>query len=245
VDQNAGPLARVHEFLALYGGTQTSVAHVLCDGHQADAVGYTVVEPDLTYRELTYGQLRSLSERFAAALSALGVGPGDRVATLMGKSADYLVTLLGIWRLGAVHVPLFTAFAPPAIALRLRGSAAKVVVCDEAQRPKLTGEEMPADAPWSVIVSGSATHPGDVAFADLMARHEPGLPAAALGGDAPIVHIYTSGTTGQPGCGRPDHRACRIPGLRGVRPASEWTSSTGARPTRAGPTGSTSAFSRR
>jgi acetyl-CoA synthetase len=65
----------------------------------------------------------------------LDVGPGDRVATLMDKSQQYLITLMSIWRLGTVHVPLFTAFAPPAIAVRLLASDAKTVVCDPAQLP--------------------------------------------------------------------------------------------------------------
>lgn len=37
---------------------------------------------------------------------------------MMGKSAELVIALLGIWRLGAVQVPLFTAFAPGAIAVR-------------------------------------------------------------------------------------------------------------------------------
>ena len=64
----------------------------------------------------------------------MGVGPGDAVATLMGKSAELVVALLGIWRRGAVHVPLFTAFAPAAISFRLARSGAMVVVADEDQR---------------------------------------------------------------------------------------------------------------
>jgi acetyl-CoA synthetase len=82
---------------------------LLCDRHRAHAVAFTVVEPDLSSRDLTFGELGELSARFAAGLADLGVGPGDAVATLMGKSADLVVALLGIWRLGAVHVPLFTA----------------------------------------------------------------------------------------------------------------------------------------
>ena len=31
----------------------------------------------------------------------------------MGKSREFLVALIGIWRLGAVHVPLFTASRRP------------------------------------------------------------------------------------------------------------------------------------
>jgi acetyl-CoA synthetase len=198
------PAERVHDLLAIYGDPRASVAALLCDQYPADAVAYTVVEPDLSSATLTYGELRQRSERFAAALAGLGVVPGDRVATLMGKSAEYLVALLGIWRLGATHVPLFTAFAPPAIAARLLGSNARVVVCDDTQHSKLApGGDMPAEPPWQVIVAGprrspGADHGGDLDFAGLLHEHTAGFPAAVLGGDAPIVHIYTSGTTGAP-----------------------------------------------
>jgi acetyl-CoA synthetase len=198
------PLDRVRDLLAVYDDPRASVAALVCDDHPAGQVAYTVVQPGLTSVPLTYGQLREASERFAAALAGLGIGAGDRVATLMGKSADYLTALLGIWRAGAVHVPLFTAFAPPAIAMRLTGSGAKAVICDQSQRAKLDpGGDIPAAAPWRIIVAGPATDQApagrrDLGFAGLLSRHEPGMPAAALGGEAPIVHIYTSGTTGRP-----------------------------------------------
>ncbi|MEV0397915.1 AMP-binding protein [Polymorphospora rubra] len=188
----------VHDLLARYGDPGASVAALLCDDHPADAVAYTVVEPDLSHTVLTYGELRDRSQRCAAALAGLGVEPGDRVATLLGKSVEYLVTLIGIWRLGAVHVPLFTAFAAPAILDRLADSRAKVLVCDADQRSKLaTGDGVPADPPWRTVVVGGAAAP-DLDFADLLAAQRPGWPAAVLGGAAPIIHIYTSGTTGRP-----------------------------------------------
>src|SRR5258705_7657987 len=110
---------RVRELLERYGGPDVCAAELLCDGHPADRVAFTIVDADLSSTDLTYGELRERSARFAVALAELGVGPGDRVATLMSKSADLVVALLGIWRRGAVHVPLFTAFASPAIAFRL------------------------------------------------------------------------------------------------------------------------------
>eukprot|EP01133_Synstelium_polycarpum_P026731 gene26731-32164_t len=120
------PTARVRELLDQYDTPHASAAELLCDRHPADGVAFTVVEADL-----------SSSARFAAALADLGVEPGDNVATLMGKSADLVVALLGIWRRGAVHVPLFTAFASPAIAFRLTASGAKVVISDANQLEKL------------------------------------------------------------------------------------------------------------
>jgi acetyl-CoA synthetase len=190
---------RVAELVAEYGSADACPGALLCDRHQRDAVAFTVVEPDLSYRELTFAELGEKSARFAAGLASLGVGPGDAVATLMGKSADLVVALLGIWRLGAVHVPLFTAFAPPAIAFRLERSGAKVVVADEDQRAKLDpGGGMPSRSPWR-IVGGGRPRPGDVPVAEVMATGTagPGTSVAA-GPDAPLVLIFTSGTTGAP-----------------------------------------------
>jgi acetyl-CoA synthetase len=195
------PVADVDRCLRRYGAADVCVAEQLCDAHPPDSIAFTFVGPDLTATTLTYGELRERSERVAAALRELGVGQGDRVATLMGKSADLAVVLLAIWRLGAVHVPLFTAFAPPAIAIRLIGSRAKVVVCDPSQRTKLvSGETMPSPAPWQVIVGGddAVAEAPQLRLRDLETRRQPGGVAVAVGGDGALIHMYTSGTTGSP-----------------------------------------------
>lgn len=190
--------ARIRELIDSYGAPRASAAALLCDRHAPGSLAYRVVDRSLQAQDFTYGELRTESERFAAVLAAQGVRPGDRVATLMGKSREYLTVLMGIWRLGAVHVPLFTAFAPPAIAFRLIGSGARIVVCDDTQREKLRpGEDLPRDAPWRVITTGRGDE-GAVEFQSLMAAAKPGMKAAVLGGDAPLIHIYTSGTTGKP-----------------------------------------------
>lgn len=188
------------ELLARFGAPDACAADLLCDRHPADAVAFTVVEADLSSQDITYGALRRDSARFAAALADMDVAPGDAVAVLMGKSADLVVALLGIWRRGAVHVPLFTAFAPPAIALRLRASGAKVVVVDADQRAKLApGEDIPADAPWRTIVAGDAADEKSLtALLDRYTGDEPGGQAVALGGDGLLVQLFTSGTTGTP-----------------------------------------------
>ena len=198
---HAAAMAHIQELLSVYDSPTACAAGLLCDHHAPDALAYRVIGPDLQATDLTYGMLRVESEKFAAALASLGLGPGDRVATLMSKSAEYLVALLGIWRLGAVHVPIFTAFAPPAIAFRLTRSQAKLVICDAAQQAKLQpGGDMPTALPWQLISTAEANilSPAMLSFAKLMAVQSPGRPAAILGGDAPIIQIYTSGTTGSP-----------------------------------------------
>ncbi|MCX5046530.1 AMP-binding protein [Aldersonia sp. NBC_00410] len=193
------PQTRVRELLDRYATPQACVAELLCDGHPQDAIAATIVESDLSATDLTYGQLREQSERFAVALAELGVEPGDRVATLMGKSAELIIAVLGIWRRGAVHVPLFTAFAPPAIAFRLTASATKVVVVDADQISKLAaGEDVPDNPGWITVGVGGTTQ---LQFADLLAGADPAderARAVAVGAEAPIVQLFTSGTTGTP-----------------------------------------------
>ncbi|RNM12037.1 AMP-binding protein [Nocardioides pocheonensis] len=176
-----------------------SAIWLMCDRHPEDAVAFTVVDEDLSASDVTFGDLRSRSTHFAAGLVELGVEPGDRVATLMGKGLDFLTAVLGTWRAGAVYVPLFTAFGPQAIASRLERSRAVVVVTDAGQRAKLDpGPDMPAERPWRVVIADeSAARESDVTLAALL-RSDGSAFSPLTGGDAPIVHMFTSGTTGTP-----------------------------------------------
>ncbi|MEV1294571.1 AMP-binding protein [Pseudonocardia sp. NPDC049635] len=197
------PDIRVEELLRHYSRAGSSAAELLCDRHPAGAVAFTVVEPDLGARDITFGELREQSVRFAAALAELGVGPGDAVAVLMGRSAELVVALLGIWRRGAVHVPLFTAFAPPAVELRVGASGATVVVADADQCGKL---DPSADLRLIVVGDrdGGDGPPGED-FHALLDRHR-GADAepAVLGPDGVLIELFTSGTTGAP-------KAVRVP----------------------------------
>ena len=188
----------IASMLESYEDAKASAARLFCDRHDPGRVAYTVVAQDTTARELTYGELRLKSSKLAAGLWSVGLRPGDRIATLMGKSLDYLAAVMAIWRLGAVHVPLFTAFGPAAVAYRLAASGCKLVFCDAAQRSKLmTHNGLPADPAWKVVSTG-AIEGEALPFSELQASGEAKFGAAALGGDAPIIQIYTSGTTGDP-----------------------------------------------
>ena len=189
---------RVKDLCDRYGGDEVWASELLCDSRESSKSAFLIVDHNLDVYDLTYGELRERSERFAAALFELEIRPGDRVATLMGKSREYLVALLGIWRLGAVHVPLFTAFAPPAINLRLTGSRAKVVVCDETQSAKLKTENVASEnLPWRVVTTGQPSQ-GQLSFSEITDDQEAGFEGFVAHADHPIVQLYTSGTTGTP-----------------------------------------------
>lgn len=186
---------RVEELSAEFGAATADVAWLLCDRHPSDHLAFTFVGTTDS-RSVTFGELASAAQRLAQALRALGVGRGDRVASLMGKSVELVVTMLATWRLGAVYVPLFTAFGPEAITLRLEGSGARVVVTDPEQRHKLDD-----GADRTVLLTGDErpTRAGDHLLADLVAATPSGpVERVAVGGDGPLVHMFTSGTTGKP-----------------------------------------------
>jgi long-chain acyl-CoA synthetase len=57
-------------------------------------------------RDLSYGDLESLSDGFATALAELGVGQGDRVGLLLPNCPQFLIAELAAWKLGAIVAPL-------------------------------------------------------------------------------------------------------------------------------------------
>ncbi|SFW86187.1 AMP-binding protein [Amycolatopsis australiensis] len=176
----------VDAWLAAYDTAEADAAHLLCDRHDAEAVAFTFVEPDLTSRDVTYGELADRSRRLATVLAGRGVARGDRVPVLMGKRPELVTTLLAIWRLGAVHVPLFTAFATGAIRMRVEASRARLVVTEPSQRAKL--DPVPG---IDVLETGEA-------FDRLLDAAEPLATSVAAGGHGTMLQLFTSGTTGKP-----------------------------------------------
>jgi acetyl-CoA synthetase len=177
---------------------EACVASLLCDRHDPGSAAFLIVGPDGRAVELSFGELRERSERVAGGLASLGIGRGDRVATLMGKGLDLVTAQLAIWRLGAVYIPLFTAFGPGAIGDRLRQADAKAVICDGSQREKLEpSAALGGDPSWLVISTGARAADGDTPFDDLLDAPAFADPAR-IGPDGTMCLLYTSGTTGAP-----------------------------------------------
>lgn len=204
--------------LERYNRPDVCVAELLCDRHDPDKVALRYEDVAGRRGTLTFGQLRDLSARFATVLRELGVDEGDRVAVLLPKGPELVVTVLAIWRIGAVHVPLFTAFGPQAIHYRVENSGARVVVTDQVQRPKLRGTPEGTYAIDSAAVrvvtvtegdpmgpergsstpTGGTRQNGDLPFWTALRQAVPAAESATVSGDDLFILLYTSGTTGQP-----------------------------------------------
>ena len=60
----------------------------------------------------TFTDLQDKAARFANYLLAQGVKKGDKVAGLLPRNIELLITVFATWRIGAVYQPLFTRLAP-------------------------------------------------------------------------------------------------------------------------------------
>ena len=143
-------------------------------------------------RDITYAEFLRLAARFAHALSASGVAPGDRVALQARKSPEALAIYAACVATGAVFLPLNTAYTPAEVDYFVTDAGARLLICDGAARAALEPvAEKAAAALLTLDADGTGT------LADL-ARGQPGTFApAARGPDDLAAFLYTSGTTGR------------------------------------------------
>src|SRR5450756_2073407 len=99
-----------------------------------------VVEGD---RRCTYAEFGARVERQAAALLALGVQAGDRVAVLAPNGAMALEAHFAPMRIGAILVMLNTRLAPAELEWILHHSGAKVLLVDPQFKPLVANAAVP------------------------------------------------------------------------------------------------------
>ncbi len=77
----------------------------------------------------SYRRLLELTERFAAALAGLGMKKGDRIVMYIPNSIQFVVSWLGIQRLGAVAVPITPIYTSFDLKYIAGDTGAKGVIC--------------------------------------------------------------------------------------------------------------------
>ena len=160
---------------------------------------------------LTFRELDERVARARAGLRSLGIGAGDAVALYLPMTPEAVVALYAIASLGAMAVPLFSGFAPGAIASRLQDAAAKAVVTADgtvrrgrtsAMLPQLREALASCPSVEHVVVvdnlgGGSSLAANETAWSDLLA-HDPDPDVEPTSASDVLLLAYTSGTTGRP-----------------------------------------------
>ncbi len=124
------------ELDGLPGGQGLNIAHEAVDRHAngplRDHLAIRWLGKNGEVEDYSYGQLQTLTNRFANALQQLGVNKGDRVYILAGRIPELYVAALGTLKHGGVFCPLFSAFGPEPIRARLTIGQAKVLITTES-----------------------------------------------------------------------------------------------------------------
>ncbi len=163
---------------------------------------------------ITYRELDAEVARCCEALRRAGVEPGDRVASYMPMIAEVAVQMLAAIRLGAAFIPVFSGYAPAALAERLNSASVKLLFTAEAStrrgRPfDILGQARVALAQspsvqTTVVVQrpelGSTSELGqdEKSWTEFLAGGSGAGPAASFPSMHPALILYTSGTTGRP-----------------------------------------------
>ena len=152
----------------------------------------------LATRDLSYGELGNLSRRFTNVLRSLSVSQGDRVFTILGRTPELYVTMMGALRNGCVVSPLFSAFGPEPLATRLNLGRAEVLVTTKAiyQHKIAPLRDRLPSVRHVFLIDGVL--PDTMNFWHWMDAADDNAPITPTTADDPALLHFTSGTTGTP-----------------------------------------------
>jgi acyl-coenzyme A synthetase/AMP-(fatty) acid ligase len=135
-------------------------------------------------REWTFGQVAQGAAGMAHALAARGVRRGDVVLTLIGNRPEWVLTMIGCFRLGAVVLPCTEQLRAKDLRLRLEIAQPALVVADERN--------------LAVLAEAGPSCPVVAIPDDSLWRDAQSAPAADLDPSDPCLLTFTSGTSGAP-----------------------------------------------
>src|SRR5213078_837551 len=168
---------------------------------------------DGSTRTLTYNELAAEVGRLANALTALGVGEGDRVGIFLPMSPEAAIATLAVVKIGAIYTPCFSGFGAGAVASRLSDCEARLLItADGFQRRgqvvkrKETADEAVAQCPSVKTVLVHRRLGREIPWSagrdrwwhEAVATVSQTCPVVPVDADRPCLIIYTSGTTGRP-----------------------------------------------
>jgi len=152
--------------------------------------------PDGSVRRATLGESAQRARRLASALADLGVGDGDRVATLLWNQTEHLELYFAVPLMGAVIHTLNPRLSGDDLSYIAADAEDGIVVVDESLLHVL--DSIDYDFEHVIVVSDSGSSAaGTIEYESLVAESEP-MSWPPIDERRAAAMCYTSGTTGRP-----------------------------------------------
>ena len=163
-------------------------------------------EPFLLFYDgqITFGEVDEMANRVARGLIASGVGPGSHVALMLPNCADLLYAIFALARLGAVAVPINTAYRGEMLKHVLNSSDSTMLIIDADYVDQLAplADRLPS-LQQLIVRSRAESDPANAGLVDKGLRpwsellnHGSEAPQVKVGFHNLMAIMYTSGTTG-------------------------------------------------
>ena len=195
---------------------ELNVAANCIDRHLATRGDQTAIiwegdNPDES-KHITYNELHTQVSKLANVYKNMGVGKGDRVVLYIPMIPEAAYAMLACARIGAIHSIVFAGFSPEALAARVDGCKASLIVtADEAPRggrntPLKANVDKALDICGDVQTLVVERTSGNVAmkvgrdysYTAAMAEASADCAPEAMNAEDPLFILYTSGSTGAP-----------------------------------------------
>jgi long-chain acyl-CoA synthetase len=146
-------------------------------------------------KSFTYKALDEMVNRVANSLQKLGVKQGDRVALFLPNIPEFIMSYIGILKLGGIVVSINTMLKGDEVKFILDDCTAKIVITT-AELTKYIPEIELSALEQIIIIQGVANQ--GIKFEEMIAESSTDFCAIELDTQSPATIIYTSGTTGFP-----------------------------------------------
>jgi acyl-coenzyme A synthetase/AMP-(fatty) acid ligase len=148
-------------------------------------------------QQITYQDLKDMTDRFANAMQRLGISKGEPYLIRTPNQPEYMVSFLGGQKIGAVPIPTSTMLREYELEHIINNSEAAAVITTSSYTEAIENIRPKCKTLKHVIVIGE-TQGDQISYADLLKGEGAALPYVETHKDDPSFFLYTSGTTGAP-----------------------------------------------